>query len=115
MGEGEVDWLTLEHNSKRAFKRTGDFIVYDPGLIERGRDDEVARQFEGPLRVMLKRKPIDFPFPHIQLLNGSHVHGRGANNPKYLRGKMRVHLVIEDEAAYFKHGKIGRASCRERV
>lgn len=39
MGEGEVDGLTLEHNSKRAFKLTGDFIVYDPGLIERGRDD----------------------------------------------------------------------------
>lgn len=65
--------------------------------------DEVARHFEGPLRVMLKRKPIDFPFPHLQLLNGSHVHGRGANSPKYLRGKL-VHLLIEDEAAYFKDG-----------
>ncbi len=65
--------------------------------------DEVARQFEGPLRVMLKRKPIDFPFPHIQLLNGSHVHGRGANSPKYLRGKP-VHLLIEDEAAQIKDG-----------
>lgn len=65
--------------------------------------DEVARHFEGPLRVMLKRKPIDFPFPHLQLENGSHVHGRGANSPKYLRGKL-VHLLIEDEAAYFKDG-----------
>jgi hypothetical protein len=65
--------------------------------------DEVARHFEGPLRVMLKRKPIDFPFPHLQLENGSHVHGRGANSPKYLRGKL-VHLLIEDEAAYFKEG-----------
>ena len=65
--------------------------------------DEVARQFDGPLRVMLKRKPIDFPFPHIQLLNGSHVHGRGANSPKYLRGKP-VHLLVEDEAAFFKDG-----------
>src|SRR6266571_3311516 len=50
--------------------------------------DEVARHFEGPLRVMLKRKPIDFPFPHLVLENGSHVHGRGANSPKYLRGKL---------------------------
>lgn len=65
--------------------------------------DEVALHFEGPLRVMLKRKPVDFPFPHLQLENGSHVHGRGANSPKYLRGK-RVHLLIEDEAAYFKDG-----------
>lgn len=65
--------------------------------------DEVARHFEGPLRVMLKKKPVDFPFPHLQLENGSHVHGRGANSPKYLRGKL-VHLLIEDEAAYFKDG-----------
>jgi len=65
--------------------------------------DEVARHFEGPLRVMLKKKPIDFPFPHLELLNGSHVHGRGSNSPKYLRGKL-VHLLIEDEAAYFKDG-----------
>lgn len=65
--------------------------------------DEVARHFEGPLRVMLKRRPIDFPFPHLQLHNGSHVHGRGANSPKYLRGKL-VHLLIEDESAYFKDG-----------
>ena len=69
--------------------------------------DEVARHFEGPLRVMLKRKPIDFPFPHIELLNGSHVHGRGANSPKYLRGKP-VHLLIEDEAAFFKEGIHGQ-------
>src|SRR6266567_5700283 len=65
--------------------------------------DEIARHFSGPLRVMLKSKPVDFPFPHLQLLNGSHVHGRGANSPKYLRGKL-VHLLIEDEAAYFKDG-----------
>jgi hypothetical protein len=65
--------------------------------------DEVVRHFEGPLRVMLKRKPIDFPFPHLSLENGSHVHGRGANSPQFLRGKL-VHLLIEDEAAYFKDG-----------
>ncbi len=65
--------------------------------------DEVARHFEGPLRVMLKRKPIDFPFPKLSLENGSYVHGRGANSPKYLRGKP-VHLLIEDEASYFKDG-----------
>ncbi len=69
--------------------------------------DEIARHFSGPLRVMLKSKPVDFPFPHLQLLNGSHVHGRGANSPKYLRGKL-VHLLIEDEAAYFKEGIHGR-------
>jgi hypothetical protein len=66
--------------------------------------DEVVRHFEsGPLRVLLKKKPIDFPFPHLELINGSHVHGRGANSPKYLRGKV-VHLLIEDEAAFFKDG-----------
>src|SRR5579885_1817427 len=37
--------------------------------------DEVERHFQGPLKVMLKRKPIDFPFPKIELLNGSRVHG----------------------------------------
>ena len=66
--------------------------------------NEVARQFtQGPLRVLLKRKPVDFPFPKLELENGSIAHGRGANSPKYLRGK-RVHLVIEDEAPYFKDG-----------
>jgi len=66
--------------------------------------DEATRQFEsGVLRVLLKRKPVDFPFPHLELINGSHLHGRGANSPKYLRGKP-VHLLIEDESAYFKEG-----------
>lgn len=66
--------------------------------------EEVVWQFENtPLRTLLKRKPVDFPFPHLELKNGSHVHGRGSNSPKYLRGKL-VHLLIADEAAYFKDG-----------
>lgn len=66
--------------------------------------DEVVRQFQSTtLRVLLKRNPVDFPFPHLSLVNGSEIHGRGANSPKYLRGKL-VHLLIEDEAAYFKDG-----------
>jgi hypothetical protein len=66
--------------------------------------DEIVRQFTSTtLSVFIKGNPVDFPFPHLALLNGSHVHGRGANSPKYLRGKP-VHLLIEDEAAYFKDG-----------
>lgn len=66
--------------------------------------DEVVRQFTTTaLSVFIKGRPVEFPFPHLQLLNGSHVHGRGANSPKYLRGKT-VHLLIEDEAAFFKDG-----------
>lgn len=66
--------------------------------------DEITRQFTTTtLSVFIKGKPVDFPFPHMALLNGSHVHGRGANSPKYLRGKP-VDLLIEDEAAFFKDG-----------
>lgn len=66
--------------------------------------NEVVRQFQGTsLRVLMKGNPVDFPFPHIALVNGSHLHGRGANSPKYLRGKP-VDLLIEDEAAHFKDG-----------
>lgn len=66
--------------------------------------DEIVRQFTSTtLSVFIKGHPVDFPFPHLALLNGSHVHGRGANSPKYLRGKT-PHLLIGDEAAYFKDG-----------
>lgn len=66
--------------------------------------NEVVWQFENTaLRVLVKGKPVDFPFPHLSIVNGSHLHGRGANSPKYLRGKP-VHLLIEDEAAFFKDG-----------
>jgi Terminase large subunit, T4likevirus-type, N-terminal/Terminase RNaseH-like domain len=66
--------------------------------------NEVIWQFENTaLRYLVKGRPVDFPFPHLALLNGSHVHGRGANSPKYLRGKP-VDLLIEDEAAFFKEG-----------
>lgn len=66
--------------------------------------DEIVRQFTTTgLSVFIKGNPVEFPFPHLALLNGSHVHGRGANSPKYLRGKP-VDLLIEDEAAYFKDG-----------
>lgn len=66
--------------------------------------DEIVRQFTTTaLSVFIKGHPVDFPFPHLALLNGSHVHGRGANSPKYLRGKT-PHLLIEDEAAFFKDG-----------
>lgn len=66
--------------------------------------NEVVWQFENTsLRVLVKGHPVDFPFPHLSLLNGSNLHGRGSNSPKYLRGK-KVHLLIEDEAAFFKDG-----------
>lgn len=66
--------------------------------------NEVIWQFENTaLRVLIKRKPVDFPFPHLTLINGSELHGRGANSPKYLRGH-HPHLVIEDESAFFKEG-----------
>lgn len=66
--------------------------------------NEVVWQFENTaLRVLVKGKPVDFPFPKLSLVNGSFCHGRGANSPKYLRGKP-VHFLIEDESAFFKDG-----------
>lgn len=66
--------------------------------------NEVVWQFENTaLRVLVKGRPVDFPFPKLALVNGSFCHGRGANSPKYLRGKP-VHLLIEDESAFFKDG-----------
>ena len=93
-----VTWYVVRYRAREVY-------IVAPSLDQsRIIYNEVVRQFEtGPLRVLLKRKPVDFPFPKLELANGSMVHGRGANSPKYLRGK-RVHLLIEDEAPYFKDG-----------
>ena len=66
--------------------------------------NEVSRHFRAyPLNMLLSKKITDFPFPSIQLINGSACHARGGNSPQYIRGKP-AHLVIEDEAAFIKEG-----------
>lgn len=69
--------------------------------------NEVARQFRAPslLSTLVKQKIKEYPFPEIRLQNGSRIHGRGANNPQFIRGKM-VHLAVLDESAFFKDGTI---------
>jgi hypothetical protein len=65
--------------------------------------NEVARQFRSPsvLSTLLAQKIKEYPFPEIRLHNGTRIHGRGANNPQFIRGK-RVHLAVLDEASFFK-------------
>ncbi len=67
--------------------------------------NQVARQFNGPLRAMLRGKIHHSPFPEVDLINDSKCHARGANSPEYIRGK-RCHLYIVDEAAFLKDGVI---------
>jgi phage FluMu gp28-like protein len=63
---------------------------------------EVARQFQTPiLKNLLVGKIKEYPFPQINLSNGSRIHGRGANNPQFIRGKP-IHLAALDESAFFK-------------
>jgi hypothetical protein len=64
--------------------------------------DKIAFQFkQAPLSAMVVGKVKDFPFPEIKLTNGTIFHARGANSPAYIRGHP-AHLVICDEAAFFK-------------
>jgi hypothetical protein len=70
--------------------------------------NEVARHFRRPpLSLLVEGKVKDYPFPHIRLSNGSEIHGRGANSPNYIRGH-EAHLIIDDEASFFKEGVIGQ-------
>lgn len=67
--------------------------------------NEVAAYFlKAPLKQMVVRH-TEYPFPKIVLRNGTEIHGRGANSEKYIRGN-RAHLVVCDEAAFFKEGVI---------
>jgi phage terminase large subunit-like protein len=68
--------------------------------------DEIAGHFRRePLKYLVKGKIKDFPFPEIELVNGSIYHARGANSPQYIRGN-RSHLSIIDEAAHMKDNVI---------
>ena len=64
--------------------------------------NEIAGHFRRPpLSYLVSGKIVDYPFPHLKLLNGTEVHGRGANAPQYIRGK-RAHRVYADEASFIK-------------
>lgn len=68
--------------------------------------NEIAYQFSHtPLAALVNGKIKEYPFPHIRLINGSEIHGRGANNPQFIRGKP-IHKALLDEAAFFKNGVI---------
>jgi hypothetical protein len=68
--------------------------------------NEVARHVRRPpLSLLVQGKVKDYPFPQISLTNGSQIHGRGANSPNYIRGH-EAHLILDDEAAFFKDGVI---------
>lgn len=64
--------------------------------------NEIAFQFRNSrLKSLVDGKINEYPFPKIKLLNGTEIHGRGANSPQFLRGK-KCHLAIVDEAAFCK-------------
>lgn len=63
--------------------------------------NEIARHYRTSLRSLVRGKVVDYPFPKIILKNGTEIHARGANSPQYIRGK-NAHLIICDEAAFFK-------------
>ena len=93
-----VVWFALRYKNRQIY-------IVAPTLDQaRIIFNEVSRHFrEFPLRLMLAKRVTDFPFPKIELLNGSQIHARGANSPQYIRGKP-AHLIIEDEAAFIKDG-----------
>lgn len=69
--------------------------------------NEIAGHFRRPpLNLLVDGRIKDYPFPYIRLLNGTEIHGRGANSPAYLRGH-EGHLLLDDEAAFFKEGVLG--------
>jgi hypothetical protein len=64
--------------------------------------DKIIAQFsQTPLNCMVVGKIKHYPFPEIELTNGTIYRARGANSPMYIRGK-DAHLAICDEAAFFK-------------
>ena len=69
--------------------------------------NEIAGHFRRPpLNLLVDGRIKDYPFPYIRLLNGTEFHGRGANSPAYIRGH-EAHLLLDDEAAFFKEGVLG--------
>lgn len=70
--------------------------------------DQIAADFRRPpLSLLVDGKVKEYPFPEIRLLNGSKLYARGANSPQFIRGHS-PHLVIGDEAAFFKDGTISQ-------
>lgn len=68
--------------------------------------NEIAHQFRNTaLSALVSGKIKEYPFPYIKLKNGTEIHGRGANNPQFIRGKPG-HRFLLDEAAFFKKGVI---------
>jgi hypothetical protein len=66
--------------------------------------NEIAFHFRTSIfKDLVVGKIKEYPFPMIQLANGTRIHGRGANNPQFIRGKP-IHLALLDEAAFFKDG-----------
>lgn len=68
--------------------------------------NEIAHQFRTTaLSALVVGKIKEYPFPYIKLKNGTEIHGRGANNPQFIRGKPG-HRFLLDEASFFKKGVI---------
>lgn len=69
--------------------------------------NDIALQFRSPspLAKLVVGKIKSYPFPEIELKNGTVIMGRGLNSPEYVRGK-RAHLAIIDEAAFIRDGVI---------
>jgi hypothetical protein len=68
--------------------------------------NEIAHQFRTTaLSALVVGKIKEYPFPNIRLKNGTEIHGRGANNPQFIRGKPG-HRFLLDEASFFKKGVI---------
>ena len=91
-----VAWFIVTHTHRNVF-------IIAPTLDQsRIIFNEVVQHFRRyPLNLLLKGKPKEYPFPELKLTNGCEVHARGANSPQYIRGN-RAHLIILDEAAFFR-------------
>jgi hypothetical protein len=104
---GKSDVMDVRATWQAVTHANQDIYVIGPTLDQaRIIFNDVLRHFrKPPLSLLLDGKPKEYPFPQIRLLNGVNIHGRGANSPTYIRGH-EAHLVIDDEAAFFKDGVI---------
>jgi hypothetical protein len=95
-----VDWFAVTHAHREVY-------IIAPTLDQsRIIFNEVAFQFRNSsLSSLVVGKINEFPFPKMELANGTKIHARGANSPQYIRGKPG-HLFIVDEAAFIKDGTI---------
>lgn len=91
-----AEWFAVTKANKKV-------MIVAPALEQaRIMMDEIVWQFEqAPLKYFVKGKIKQYPFPEIELKNGSTITARGANSPQFIRGN-RVHLCIVDEAAFVK-------------